>query len=277
MVDEIKEDLEILEIELLLAAISRRYGYDFRNYAPASLRRRVRRVLAKEELSTVSELQSRILRDPYCMQRFVTHLAVSVTSMFRDPIFYLAFRNEVVPLLRTYPFVRIWHAGCSTGEEVYSLAIVLSEEGLYDRCRIYATDLSDELLDRAQSGIYSLNHMREFTHNYLRAGGDSDFSSYYTADHKNAILRSDLRRNIVFAQHNLVSDGSFNEFHVILCRNVIIYFDMVLRERVHRLLYESLGMFGILGLGLKESLRYTPHESCYEPLDGAVHLYRRLR
>lgn len=277
MPEEIKEDLELIEIELLLSAITRRYGYDFRNYAPASLRRRIRRILAREGVGTISELQSRILRDPYCMQRFVTNLAVSVTSMFRDPVFYLAFRQQVVPLLRTYPFIRLWHAGCSTGEEVYSIAIVLHEAGLYDRCRIYATDLSDELLDRARSGIYSLSHMREFTHNYLRAGGENDFSSYYTADHKNAILRADLRRHIVFSQHNLVSDGSFNEFHVILCRNVMIYFDMVLRDRVHRLLYESLGMFGILGLGLKESLRYTPHETCYEALEPAVHLYRRLR
>jgi chemotaxis protein methyltransferase CheR len=211
------------------------------------------------------------------MHRFVTSVAVCATAMFRDAGFYLAMRKTVIPLLRTYPFIRVWHAGCATGEEVYSMAILLEEEGIYDRCRLYATDLSDELLDRAQAGIYPLDKIRHYTANYHRAGGTGEFSSYYTADHKNAMLRPSLKRNIVFSQHNLASDGSFNEFNVILCRNVMIYFDSELRDRVHELLYASLGMFGVLGVGMKESLLATPHEDRYQALDANVRLYQRIR
>jgi chemotaxis protein methyltransferase CheR len=270
-------DVEALEIDLLLTAIERRYGYDFRQYSGASLRRRIRRAVEREGVGAVSELQSRILHDPYCMQRFVTHVAVYTTAMFRDAAFYLAIRHKVVPLLRTYPFIRIWHAGCATGEEVYSMAILLEEEGIYDRCRLYATDLSDELLHRALAGLYPLHKMRQYTANYHRAGGTGEFSAYYTADHKHAILRPSLRRHMVFSQHNLASDGSFNEFNVILCRNVMIYFDVPLRDRVHELLYQSLGMFGVLGVGMKESLAGTPWEKRYKPLDEHVRLYQRIR
>jgi chemotaxis protein methyltransferase CheR len=271
------DDIEALEVDLLLTAIERRYGYDFRHYSGASLRRRVRRAVEQEELRSISELQGCILHDPDCMQRFVTNLAVCTTSMFRDSAFYLAMRAKVIPLLRTYPFIRIWHAGCATGEEVYSMAILLQEEGIYDRCRLYATDLSDELLDRAQSGIYPLDKIRSYTANYHRAGGTGEFSAYYTADHKHAILNSSLRRNVVFSQHNLASDGSFNEFNVILCRNVMIYFDTLLRDHVHELFYASLGMFGVLGVGMKESLVGTPREDRFEPLDPGARLYRRIR
>lgn len=271
------EDVEALEIELLLTAIERRYGYDFRNYSGASLRRRIRRAVEKEGVRTISDLQSCILHDPDCMQRFVTYLAVCTTSMFRDSGFYLAMRAKVIPLLRTYPFIRIWHAGCATGEEVYSMAILLKEEGIYERCRLYATDLSDELLHRARTGIYPLDKIRSYTANYHRAGGTGEFSAYYTADHKNAVLTPSLRRNIVFSQHNLASDGSFNEFNVILCRNVMIYFDATLCDRVHELLYESLGMFGVLGLGMKETLAGTPRADRYETLDPVARLYRRAR
>jgi chemotaxis protein methyltransferase CheR len=277
MPEKAYDDVESLEIELLLTAIERRYGYDFRNYSGASLRRRIRRAVEREGVRAISELQSRILHDPYCMHRFVTSVAVCATAMFRDSAFYLAMRKTVIPLLRTYPFIRIWHAGCATGEEVYSMAILLDEEGIYDRCRLYATDLSDELLDRAQTGIYPLDKIRTYTTNYHRAGGTGEFSSYYTADHKNAMLRPSLKRNIVFSQHNLASDGSFNEFNVILCRNVMIYFDGELRSRVHELLYESLGMFGVLGVGMKESLLATPHEERYQALDANVRLYQRIR
>lgn len=277
MAEKLHDDVESLEIDLLLTAIERRYGYDFRHYSGASLRRRIRRAVEKEGVRAVSELQSRILHDPYCMQRFVTNVAVCTTAMFRDSGFYMAMRAKVLPLLRTYPFIRIWHAGCATGEEVYSMAILLQEQGLYDRCRLYATDLSDELLDRAQAGIYPLDKIRSYTANYHRAGGTGEFSAYYTADHKHAILRSSLRRNIVFSQHNLASDGSFNEFNVILCRNVMIYFDATLRDRVHALLYASLGMFGVLGVGMKESLAGTPWEDRYEPLDMSARLFRRIR
>lgn len=270
-------DVEKLEIELLLSGIERRYGYDFRNYAPASRTRRLRHAMRSEGLASISALQERVLYDEAAMQRLLYHLSVHVTAMFRDPQFYLAFRRQVVPLLRTYPFVRIWHAGCSSGEEVYSLAILLHEENLYERSRIYATDMSDELLHRARRGIVPLPALRRYTQNYQRAGGTRDFSSYYTADHENGILREYLRKNIIFAHHNLATDHSFNEFNVIMCRNVLIYFDRTLRERVHELLYGSLARFGVLGLGMKESMRFTHLVDRYEELPGDVHLYRRIR
>jgi chemotaxis protein methyltransferase CheR len=270
-------DIEDIEIQLLLDGIVHRYGYDFRNYAAASLRRRIRLIVEKESVSSISALQANILRDPACMARFVTTLSVPVTAMFRDPAFYRAIRNEVVPMLRTYPFIRIWHAGCSTGEEVYSLAILLTEADLYERCRIYATDLSDATLQAATRGIYDLSFMRAYTQNYQQFGGSREFSSYYTADHQHVILSPRLRRNIVFSQHNLVSDGPFNEFNLILCRNVMIYFDQKLRQRVHALLDESLCRFGILGLGAKESLEFSTLGPRYSELASGVRLYRKER
>jgi chemotaxis protein methyltransferase CheR len=270
-------DVEDLETQLLLDGILHRYGYDFRNYAPASLRRRIRVIVEKEGVPSISALQARILREPACMGRFITSLSVPVTAMFRDPSFYRAIRSEVVPMLRTYPFVRIWHAGCSTGEEVYSLAILLMEEALYDRCRIYATDLSDATLQAATKGIYDLSRMRDYTHNYQLFGGKHDFSSYYTADRESVIFSPRLRRNIVFSQHNLVSDGPFNEFNLILCRNVMIYFDQTLRQRVHRLLDGSLCRFGILGVGTKESLEFSKLAPRYSELPSRIRLYRKER
>jgi chemotaxis protein methyltransferase CheR len=271
------EDLHIedLELELLLEALVRRWGYDFRNYSRASLRRRVRRALEVEGLASISSLQHILIRDSEAMQRFVYTLAVHVTAMFRDPPFYRAVREQILPLLRTYPFVRIWHAGCSTGEEVYSLAILLHEAGIYDRTRIYATDLSDELLHRARGGVYPLRAMREYQANYAAAGGQADLSNYYLSDGERAIVRRDLRRNLVFSQHNLASDGSFNEFHVVFCRNVMIYFDDSLKDRVQRLLHDSLTRFGILALGMKETLRYGLYEDRFAAIDEAVRIYRR--
>jgi chemotaxis protein methyltransferase CheR len=268
--------LEALEVELLLEGIAARWGYDFRNYARASLSRRVRRAMLRENLPTVSALQERALRDEACMARFVAALTVHITAMFRDPEFYITLREHVVPLLRTYPFVRIWHAGCSTGEEVYSTAILLHEEGLYERCRIYATDLSDAVLERARRGIYSLDAMRDFSQNYQRAGGRNEFSSYYVADHRNAIFRESLRKNIVFSQHNLACDGAFNEFNLVVCRNVMIYFDETLRARVRQLFDESLCRLGVLGLGKKETLRHTELAHAYSELPGGARLFRRL-
>jgi chemotaxis protein methyltransferase CheR len=270
-------DIEDLEIQLLLDGILQRYGYDFRNYAAASLRRRIRLILEKERLASVSALQARILREPACMGRFVTSLSVPVTAMFRDPPFYQALRNEVLPMLRTYPFVRIWHAGCASGEEVYSLAILLLEEDLYERCRIYATDLSDAQLQTGTKGIYDLARMRDYTHNYQLSGGRRDFSTYYTADRDRVIFSPRLRKNMVFSQHNLVSDGPFNEFNLILCRNVMIYFDQVLRARVHQLLDVSLCRLGVLGVGHKESLEFSKLASRYSELPSQVRLYRKER
>jgi chemotaxis protein methyltransferase CheR len=269
-------ELEALEVDLLLEGIYRRYGFDFRGYAPASLRRRIRNVLRAEGLATVSGLQERLLHDPAGMERFLLGLTVNVSSMFRDPGFFLALRREVVPLLRTYPLIRVWDVGCSTGEEVYSVAILLKEEELYERSRIYATDLNGAVLNRARDGIFPLAAMREYTANYLRAGGRRSFSEYYTAGHGHAIFQPSLRENVVFSAHNLATDGPFNEFHLILCRNVLIYFLAPLQGRVHDLLYDSLVPFGVLGLGAKESIRGTPHEADYAPVVARQRLYRRI-
>jgi chemotaxis protein methyltransferase CheR len=265
-----------IEITLILEGIFRQYGYDFRNYARASIRRRLYNCVRAEKLSSISGLQERVLHDAACMLRLLTALTVHSTAMFRDPGFYRAVRSKVLPTLGTYPFVRIWHAGCSTGEEVYSLAILLLEEGIYDRCRIYATDLSDAVLQNARSGVFPLGAMKEYTENYVKAEGKASFSEYYTARYDYAVFRQDLRENVVFAPHNLVTDGSFNEFNIILCRNVMIYFDRDLQNRVHGLFHRSLCRLGVLGLGKKESLRFTPHESEYEEIDAGERLYGKV-
>lgn len=271
-----KPSLEDIEIKLLLEGIYQYYGYDYRNYALSSLKRRIQNFMRLEGLSNISALQERLLHERSCLARFLLSVTVNVTSMFRDPSFYLAFRNHVIPLLRTYPFIRIWHAGCSTGEEVYSMAILLQEEELYHRCRIYATDTNENVLQSAKNGIYPLNKMQEYTQLYLKTGGKRSFSEYYTAAYDHAILRSSLRDNVIFAQHNLANDSSFNEFNVILCRNVLIYFNQILQKQVHELFYHSLCTFGILGLGRQESLRFTDHEQYYHEIAKGEKLYRRL-
>lgn len=271
------ERIEAIELPLLLAAINERYGYDFRGYAQASFKRRLRRAQAAEGLASFSALQDRLLHEPEAMARLIDLLTVDVTAMFRDPAFYRAFRNQAVPLLRELPLIRIWHAGCSGGEEVYSMAILLHEEGLLSRSRLYATDLSPRLLARGKEAIYPLRGMQEYTANYQKAGGAADFSDYYTARGDHIILRGSLRDNIVWAEHNLVCDGSFNEFHAVLCRNVMIYFGRELQDRVQRLIYTSLAPGGVLGLGRGESLQFTPVEDRYETLDAAQKLYRKTR
>jgi chemotaxis protein methyltransferase CheR len=270
------EQLEDIEIALLLEGLYRFYGFDFRDYSPASLKRRIVERMRAEKIETVSAFQDRVLHDAACMERLLLGLSVHVTSMFRDPSFYATFRRKVVPVLKTYPTVRVWHAGCSTGEEVYSMAILLQEEGLYRKCVIYATDISREVLRRAREGIFPLASMQEYTTNYVRAGGKHEFSDYYTADYDNVIFHPALKTNVVFAEHNLATDGSFNEFHVILCRNVMIYFNRALQDRVHELIYGSLSTFGVLGLGNKETLKTTPRESFYEKLDARDKLYRKV-
>ena len=268
--------VEAIEVELLLEAINRRYDFDFRGYATGSLKRRLWRRAHAEGVATLSALQERILRDSSAMERLLLDLSINVTSMFRDPSFYRAFREKVVPILRTYPFVRVWNAGCSTGEETYSLAILLAEEGLAERTRIYATDINDAVLARAREGAFPLERMRDYTENYIAAGGRRAFSDYYTADGEAARFSPSLVENAVFAQHNLVSDRSFNDFQVIVCRNVLIYFGKTLQDRVHDLFYNSLVRLGVLALGHKESIRFTSHEDCYEELDGEERLYRRV-
>jgi chemotaxis protein methyltransferase CheR len=269
-------ELERIEIDLLLEGVYRHYGIDFRGYAVSSLKRRLARRMREEGTATLSALQDKVLHDRDAMQRLLVSLSISVTSMFRDPSFYRAFREKVVPILRTYPFVRLWNAGCATGEETFSLAIVLEEEGLLERTRIYATDFNASVVEHARSGEFSLARMKAYTQNYLDAGGTKEFSRYYTADGAVARFAPSLLENAVFAKHNLVSDGSFNEFHGILCRNVLIYFGRTLQERVHSLFHESLVNFGVLGLGHKETIRFTPLEHCYEAIDPREKLYRRV-
>jgi len=271
-----RAELEAMEIQLLLEGVFRRYGYDFRGYSRPSLGRRVWNVIRSEGLSTISGLQEKVLHDPDCLDRLISGLSVHVSSMFRDPAFFLALRVRVIPLLRAYSFIRVWNAGCSTGEETYSVAILLREEGLYERSRIYATDLSAAVLKRARDGVFPLDAMREYTFNYLRSGGGSSFSEYYTAGHGHAVFHPSLKENIVFSQHNLAADSSFNEFNLILCRNVMIYFAGPLQDRVHKLLYDSLAESGILALGTKESIEFTPYKGRYEPLAPGQKLYRRF-
>ncbi|MDB5081388.1 MAG: methyltransferase, CheR-type [Chloroflexi bacterium] len=274
--DSRQQERENLEIELLLEAIFRYYGFDFRDYAPASLRRRIIKARDQEGISTITGLTERLLHNPNYLDRFVQALSVNVTSMFRDPEFFLTFRKKVVPMLRTYPSIQIWNAGCSTGEEAYSLAILLEEEGLYARTRIYATDINEEVLKKAREGIFPLEDMKDYTANYMKAGGEKSFSEYYSANYGNAIMRPGLGKNITFAQHNLVTDGPFNQFQVICCRNVTIYFNKELKNRVHELLYQSLVNFGILGLGSKESIHFTPKQGRYEQVENTISLYRKI-
>lgn len=269
--------LEDVEVDALLDAVYRYYGFDFRQYARPSLRRRLWRRASLEGITTISGLQERLLHDEACMESLLLDLSINVTAMFRDPSFYVAFRRIVVPLLRTYPFIRIWNAGCSTGEETHSLAIVLAEEGLLGRTRIYATDINESVLLRAKEGVFPLEQMKAYTQNYQAAGGTRAFSEYYTTGYGGARFDRSLTEGVVFSRHNLVSDRSFNEFHVIICRNVMIYFDAELQDRVHDLFHESLVRFGLLGLGQKESITFTSRGQDYEALDLADRIFRKVR
>lgn len=272
-----KNELESIEIELLLTGIHRLYGYDFRNYALPSIKRRIWHHVHAENLPSISALQEKVLHDRTCFERLIYSLSIPVTEMFRDPGLFLTFRQKVVPLLRTYPYIRIWHAGCSTGEEVYSMAILLQEEGLYEKARIYATDMNNRSLQQAKEGVYEISKMKQYTKNYLEAGGKHAFSKYYTAKYNSVIFQPDLRKNIIFAEHNLATDTSFNEFNVIFCRNVMIYFNDELRDHVHGLFCESLSRFGVLVLGAKESIHFTGYSDCYEPLDRVEKIYRKVK
>ena len=271
-----EDELEHLEIELLLEAVFRRHGFDFRDYAYTSLRRRILHVMHSENLSSISRLQDQVLHSSGTLERLLNGLTISVTSMFRDPEFYRAIREKVLPILRTYPSINIWHAGCASGEEVYSMAILMHEEGLYDKCRLYATDMNEMALKSAKSGILPLTVMKEYTSNYIRSGGKSSFSEYYTAKHGNALFDPSLKKNVVFAHHNLVTDSSFHEFHFILCRNVMIYFNHGLQTRVFNLFNQSLSPFGLLALGIRESLMLNPLKETYEEIDGHHRLFRRI-
>lgn len=266
---------EKIEINLLLEAIFLKYGYDFRNYSIAHVRRRIRRRMELGGFESISALQHQVIHDDSFFHTILTDLSINVTEMFRDPSFFLAVRREVVPFLVTYPFVRVWHAGCATGEELYSMAILLKEEGLFDRIQLYATDFNDMVLQKAREGIVQARLLKEYTENYQRGGGCRSFADYYTAKYEWAILDSSLKEKVVFANHNLVTDHVFGEMQLIVCRNVLIYFSRELQNRVIRLFYESLCRGGILCLGSKESIRFSDHSDKFERLLPNEQIYRK--
>ncbi len=267
--------VEDIEIRLLLEAIYQLYGYDFRSYSPASMRRRIMHRLTMSGFSTVLEMTDRVLRDRQFFVTLLNDLTVNVTEMFRDPEFYKAFREEVVPVLKTFPFIKIWHAGCSTGEEIYSMAILLEEEGIYERAMLYATDIDKNVLAAAKKGIYPIHAFKQYTDNYRRAGGRQSLSDYATARYDSVIMEQRLKRNIVFADHDLATDQVFGEMHVILCRNVLIYFDRPLQQRVFKLFGESLDMGGFLCLGTKESLRFSGNEESFDVVNRSLRIFRK--
>lgn len=270
-----EQQIEAIEINLLLEAIYQRYGYDFRHYARASIKRRINKFLNRSGYTRISDLTRMLLRDEIFFEELLGNFAVSVTEIFRDPDFYQVIRNEIVPYLETYPFVKIWHAGCASGEEAYSLAILLKEEGLYDRATIFATDIYDDVLSSAREGIYSLAQMKKYTANYQKAGGRRSFSNYYHARYDSAIMDKSLAKNITFAKHNLVTDSVFGEMHMILCRNVLIYFDTSLQNQVLQLFNDSLIYGGFLCLGTKESLRFTDVNRNFKEIKEMSKIYQK--
>lgn len=269
------DEIEKIEVDLLLEAIFRRYGYDFRNYARASVMRQLRQLVEKTGHKHLGELIPQVLHDPAFFQKVLQKLSVTVSSMFRDPLFYQALRREAIPLLKTYPFIRVWIAGCAAGEEAYSVAILLKEEGLLDRATIYATDINERALGAAKDGIYPLSQVREYTENYQQTSPLDSLSSYYHAAHDRIVMLRELRQSITFAQHNLVSDYVFAEMHLILCRNVMIYFNQELKSRVLCLFDKSLIRGGFLCLGSKEALRFSHLDKRYQETASGAKIYRK--
>lgn len=269
-----KPEIEKLEMKMLLDAMAQCHGYDFRNYSPASLKRRIRHFMAKSGCREISELIPRLLHDRAFFDELLIDITVTVTEMFRDPAVYLALRTHLLPILKTYPSLRIWHAGCSTGEEVYSMAILLEEEGLLGRTQIYATDINETALKQAKSGIYSVEKIKEYTVNYQKAGGRRSLSDYYHARYDSVIMRKSLSEKITFASHNLISDSSFGAMHLICCRNVLIYFDEVLQNRVLKLFMESLVDRGFILLGTKESLLFSEIKELCDKVPGIEKCYQ---
>lgn len=265
-----------IELKLLLDGILLRYQHDFRNYSVASLRRRVRQAMEKFSCGTVSQLQDRILHEPAIFTQMLQYFTVQVSEMFRDPQYFRALREKVVPVLLTYPSIKIWVAGCSSGEEVWSLAIMLEEEGLLERTMIYATDINPEALEIAEAGIYSIDRIAQFSNNYRLSGGQKSLSDYYTAAYNNAIFERRLRRQFVFADHSLATDSVFSEVHLVSCRNVMIYFNRELQDRATGLFHEALVNRGFLGLGMRESLRFTNHADAFRDFSSAEKIYQRV-
>ncbi len=264
-----------IELKLLLEGVFLKYQHDFRQYAVASLRRRISQAMKQFNCRTVSELQSRVLHEPEIFARMLQYFTVQVSEMFRDPLYFRALREQVVPMLKTYPSIKIWVAGCSSGEEVWSLAILLAEEGLLENALIYATDINPDALKAAEAGVYQLDRIAQFSTNYQQAGGKKSLSDYYTAAYNGVIFDRSLRRNMVFADHSLATDSVFSEMHLISCRNVLIYFDSALQDRAIGLFSGSLVHRGFLGLGSKESLRFNSHAGEFEEFSAAEKIYQR--
>lgn len=271
-----EHNLMVIEYDLLLEGIFRQYGYDFREYARVPLHRRILKCVRDENFRTISGLLDCLLHEESCMERCISTFTMNVTTLYREPEFFLSLRKNVVPLLRTYPHVRVWIAGCSSGEEVYSLAIMLHEEGLLEKSTIYATDINEQALGRAKEGIYPLDLIHEYTENYVCAGGTAALSDYYSTDSDSVTFNRSLRKNMVFAQHNLATDASFNEFTLIICRDVMISFNRGLANRVHKLIYDSLVPFGLLGIGRGERLNNTGYEFKYTTTDENLRIYKRV-
>jgi len=269
------DDVFDIELKLLLEGILLQYQHDFRNYSVASLRRRVTQAMERFGCATVSQLQDRILHEPAVFAQMLQYFTVQVSEMFRDPAYFRALREHVVPVLRTYPSIKIWVAGCSSGEEVWSLAILLEEEGLLERTMIYATDINGDALKIAESGIYAIDRIAQFSQNYRLAGGRKSLSDYYTAAYNGAIFERRLRRQFVFADHSLATDSVFSEVHLVSCRNVMIYFNRALQDRATGLFHEALVNRGFLGLGMKESLRFTAHADAFREFAAAEKIYQR--
>jgi len=264
-----------IEIPLILEAIYQKYGYDFRRYSRSHIKRRLLHRLAISNLESISQMQDKVLRSKDFFIELLEDLSINVTEMFRDPEFYASFREHVVPNLKTYPYIKIWHAGCSTGEEVYSFAILLREEGLLDRCQIYATDFNRKVLDVAKQGIYPIRNIEQFERNYEKSGGKSKLSDFYTMKYGSIKLDESLVKKVVFADHNLVTDSVFAEVNLIICRNVLIYFNRDLQNKVINLFHESLSSSGHLCLGTKESLKFTAKEFCFSNVDDKQKIYKK--
>lgn len=269
------EKIEDIEIRLLLEALYHRYHYDFRNYAMASIKRRLKQAREQLGFSTVSALQEAVLHEPHMLPRLLGYLTVQVSEMFRDPGYFRAIREKVVPHLRTYPSLKIWIAGCSSGEELYSFVILFREEGLEDRTIFYATDINHDALRNAEAGIYSVDRLQLFTENHQKSGGRSSLSDYYSASYGRASFDKTLRKNVVFSDHSLVTDAVFGEMHLVSCRNVLIYFDRPLQDRAIGLFKESLTRKGFLGLGAKESLRFSDHAHAFRDFVREEKIYQR--
>jgi chemotaxis protein methyltransferase CheR len=269
------EKIEDIEIRLLLEALYSRYHYDFRNYAMASIKRRLRQACDRLEFASISALQESLLHEPAMLPRILGYLTVQVSEMFRDPTYFRAIREKVVPHLRTYPSLKVWIAGCSGGEELYSFVILFREEGLEERTLFYATDINHDALRAAEAGIFGLDRMQLFTENHRKSGGKSSLSEYYQAAYGRVSFDKSLRRNVVFSDHSLVTDAVFAEMHLVSCRNVLIYFDRTAQDRALGLFRDSLARKGFLGLGSKESLRFSQHAQSFADFVRVEKIYQR--